>query len=208
MRLRDADAASVHLALASCQLLLAAISGHRSNAARACAAGVMEALASIMATSCAREGTHATVYIYAMGTLDVLLQEGHDDAVRRAVHAGVLDIMAREGTQRFEPRVVAAHAHLVQRLEAAAALHDAGACAHDGCTRCAAARAAGAMCALAGCGARARADGGAKKLLRCGTCRAACYCGPAHQREDWARHKDECAALRAAHQEGEQQRGD
>jgi hypothetical protein len=47
------------------------------------------------------------------------------------------------------------------------------------------------MCALPGCGARSR-DGGAKKLLRCGTCRAACFCGAARQREDWRRHKGAC----------------
>jgi hypothetical protein len=50
------------------------------------------------------------------------------------------------------------------------------------------------MCALAGCGARSRAGAAAKKLLRCGTCRAACYCSAAHQREDWRRHKCECSA--------------
>jgi hypothetical protein len=55
---------------------------------------------------------------------------------------------------------------------------------HDGCKRCAAKRDAGRMCALAGCGARKRADGSGKSLLRCGACRTAVYCGLAHQRAD------------------------
>jgi hypothetical protein len=59
------------------------------------------------------------------------------------------------------------------------------------------------MCALPGCGARRRAGGGGggggvKKLLRCGACRGATYCCAAHQREDWARHKEECRAAVAA----------
>jgi hypothetical protein len=32
------------------------------------------------------------------------------------------------------------------------------------------------------------------KLQRCGGCGRVCYCGPACQREDWKRHKAECAA--------------
>jgi hypothetical protein len=81
----------------------------------------------------------------------------------------------------------------IRNLQPAAQRHDAAPCAVAGCMRCAAARARGAMCALAGCGARSRADS-AKKLLRCGTCLAACYCSAAHQREDWRRHKHECSA--------------
>jgi hypothetical protein len=50
------------------------------------------------------------------------------------------------------------------------------------------------MCALPGCGARTRNGSANKKLLRCGTCRAACYCGAAHQREDWGRHKGACVS--------------
>jgi hypothetical protein len=61
------------------------------------------------------------------------------------------------------------------------------------------------MCALPGCCARKRDDNSTKKLLRCGSCRAACYCAPAHQRADWGRHKEECAALRAASEAAEQQ---
>jgi hypothetical protein len=53
------------------------------------------------------------------------------------------------------------------------------------------------MCALPGCCARTRAEDAKKKLLRCGTCRGAWYCGAAHQREDWRRHKADCAATAA-----------
>jgi hypothetical protein len=94
--------------------------------------------------------------------------------------------------------VLEAHTRLLSSLEAAAQRHDAGVCAHERCKRCAAARDAGRMCALAGCGALKRADGSGKRLLRCGACAVAAYCGPAHQREHWERHKTECATLAAA----------
>jgi hypothetical protein len=176
--------------------------GHRGNAARACAcaAGVIEALAAVMSASCVHEGTEKELlgeFYFAIATLDVLLLYGNEDAARQAVHAGVLDIMVREGTQRCETSVLAAHARVLSLLEAAAQLHDAAVCAHDGCKRCAAARDCGRMCASAGCGSRKRADGSGKRLLRCGACAVAAYCGPAHQREHWERHKTECAALAA-----------
>jgi hypothetical protein len=118
----------------------------------------------------------------------------------------MLEIVAREGTQRLDPAVLLEHAHVLSTLQASAQRHDAAACAHDGCKRCAAARDAGRICALAGCCARKRADDSGKRLLRCGACAVAAYCGPAHQRADYARHKTVCAALGAAHeQEGEQQ---
>jgi hypothetical protein len=100
-------------------------------------------------------------------------------------------------------------------LHAAAAAHDAAPapCALRGgegegeeaeCMRCAELRAAGERCAAPRCGARARAraDGSAKRLLRCGACRCAAYCGPAHQRQDWERHKGECRAAAAANNAG------
>jgi hypothetical protein len=133
----------------------------------------------------------------------IALLDGSDDAARRAIHVGVLDIMAREGTRRIDPDVLPDHDRLLSALQAAAQLHDAAACAHDGCKRCAAARDAGRICALAGCCARKRADGSGKRLLRCGACAVAAYCGQAHQRADYARHKDECAALGEARNEYE-----
>jgi hypothetical protein len=79
-------------------------------------------------------------------------------------------------------------------LEEAEARHDAGACGAAGCTRCAGQRARGELCALPSCGARTRADGSGKKLQRCSGCEAEAYCGAAHQRADWARHKPRCQA--------------
>jgi hypothetical protein len=205
MRLSAAGAAKS--SRSNCTALLSVMGHHRGNAQRACAAGVVEALAAIMGTSCAHEDTDAdlSLYLVIVCLLDALLA-GNDDAAHRAIHAGILEFMARDGTQRCEALVLAAHARVLSALQAAAHRHDAGACAHDGCKRCAVARDCGRMCALAGCGSRKRADGSGKRMHRCGACAVAAYCGPAHQREDWARHKDACAALGAANDdEGEQQ---
>jgi hypothetical protein len=83
--------------------------------------------------------------------------------------------------------------HILNGLQNAAQQHDARACGHDDCKRCAGLRASGRMCSLPGCCARARNNG--RKLLRCGCCRAATYCGAPHQRGDWQRHKLECRAV-------------
>jgi hypothetical protein len=83
---------------------------------------------------------------------------------------------------------------LIRLLQPAAQQHDARPCTHAGCKRCEAARARGAMCALAGCGIRTREGG--KRLQRCITCRTARYCSKAHQLDEWQRHKPECFALR------------
>jgi hypothetical protein len=110
----------------------------------------------------------------------------------RAVLAGALEALeGQTGSAIINETPVCLQ--LIRDLQPAAQLHDAEPCAVAGCKRCAGARTRGAMCALAGCGARWRAGGG-KKLLRCGTCLAACYCSAAHQREDWRRHKRECSA--------------
>ncbi len=89
---------------------------------------------------------------------------------------------------------------LTPALQAAVQRHDAAPCTFDGCKRCGL-RASGAMCALPGCGLRKRADGSGKTLLRCGRCMAAAYCGAAHQREHWRRHKPLCAPQQAAPQQ-------
>jgi hypothetical protein len=199
MQVPSEDAAE-DLPRISCDSLSNVTRGHRGNAERACAAGGMQALAAVMGARRAHDETDAapySIYNYALRALDALLG-GNDDAALRAVHAGVADIVAREGTRRVDSSVRATHARVLSALEAAAQRHDAGACAHDGCTRCGAARDSGHVCALAGCGARKRADGSGKRLHRCGACAVAAYCGPAHQREHWERHKAECAALRAA----------
>jgi hypothetical protein len=197
MRMPAADA---HLQRLCCLTLLSVVEGHRGNADRACGAGVMEALAAIMDASCALVGADTAVSEYdaALSVLSALLGGNNDEAARGALHAGVLDIMARDGTRPCRPSLLPRHAYVLSLLQAPAQRHDAAACAHDSCRRCAAARDAGRMCALAGCGARKRADDSGKRLLRCGACSVAAYCGPAHQRADYARHKTECAALGAA----------
>jgi hypothetical protein len=183
--------------------LFVIVDGHPGNLQRARVADVIETLAAAMGARCAHEDTDTelSMYDHAVYLLDVLLH-GDDDAMQRAVRAGILDILVREGTQRSHPPVHATHARLVALLQAAAQRHDTAACEHDGCKCCATARDAGRLCALPGCGARRR-DGG-KRLNRCGACRRAAYCGPAHQREDWARHKDECAALRADNEDDDE----
>jgi CDGSH-type Zn-finger protein len=40
-----------------------------------------------------------------------------------------------------------------------------------------------------------RSQDAGKKLMRCAACRVAAYCDATHQREDWRRHKQECAAM-------------
>ena len=42
------------------------------------------------------------------------------------------------------------------------------------------------LCALPGCGAR---EAHPKHFKLCGRCRRVVYCSPAHQSEDWKRHK-------------------
>jgi hypothetical protein len=120
----------------------------------------------------------------------------------RAITAGALE--ALEARRAEDPDVESIRLQLVRDLQPAVRRHDAAPCVVAGCKRCAAARKSGVMCALPGCGARRR-DGSTKKLLRCGTCRAVCYCGAAHQREDWGRHKGECGAT--AHDDDIEQAG-
>ncbi len=117
------------------------------------------------------------------------LVNGHEAA---AVLAGALDAL-EQGTPR-DATNEAARSRLIRQLQPAAQQHEARPCTHAGCKRCAAARARGKMCALAGCGIRTREGG--KRLRRCITCRTARYCSEAHQLEDWQRHKPECFALR------------
>jgi hypothetical protein len=208
MRVPAADATLLQFSHAA---LRAVVRAHRGNAERACAAGAMDALAAAMSSSDAHEDVsvgavqmqHYSVYAAGLTALDALLQTD-EDAARRAILAG-LHTVVRDGAQLADPYVLPDHDRVLSLLQAAAQRHDAAACAHDGCRRCSAERDAGRMCALAGCAARKRADDSGKRLLRCGACRTAAYCGPAHQREHWERHKTECAALGAAHERGEEE---
>jgi hypothetical protein len=119
------------------------------------------------------------------------------------VRAGALEAPAAESgdTVNSNEFVRSALPNLLSTLRAAAQRHDAGGCTQPaGCARCAGLCARGAMCALPECCACQRAaatESGHKSLLRCGRCRLAAYCGAAHQRDDWARHKAECRRARA-----------
>jgi hypothetical protein len=156
------------------------------NAHTAVAAGVIEL---IVAHMCVPDAD-TDVFEWACIVLHCLVVgTGHE---ARAVVAGALEALE---TRRAEAsNAEAERVELIRYLQSAKQRHDAAPCAVAGCQRCAAARASGAMCALPGCGSRCRDGAAKKKLLRCGTCRAACYCGPAHQRADWGRHKGACGA--------------
>jgi hypothetical protein len=159
-----------------------------TNAHTAVAAGAIEL---IVAHMCAPADAAADVFKWACLLLPCLVAgTGHET---RAVLAGVLEALEARGAEA-SPAAETARVELIRCVQPAALRHDAAPCAVGDCQRCAAARASGAMCALPGCGARVRDGAAAKKLLRCGTCRAACYCGPAHQRADWGRHKGACGA--------------
>jgi hypothetical protein len=67
----------------SCSALSSLVRGHRGNAERACAAGVMAIMAAFV---------DVRVYDCAVCSLDALL-DGNRDAALHAIHAGVLDIM-------------------------------------------------------------------------------------------------------------------
>jgi hypothetical protein len=132
----------------------------------------------------------------ALVALITLTTPEHDDA---ALRAGALEVLPKK--RIHNARVNNGRDRLKQLLDAAAARHDdgGGVCAHAArCARCAAGRAAGAVCALPSCGARRRADGSGKKLLRCAACGVASYCSPAHQKDDWAQHKGGCGGAPAA----------
>jgi hypothetical protein len=162
---------------------------HPINTDKAVAAGIIEAS---LAHLCAPDAV-SSVFAMACTLMTCLVSDtgptGHE---ARLITAGALE--ALEARRAESPRTETLRLKHVRNLQPAAQRHDAAPCAVMGCKRCAAARAHGDMCALPGCGARDRDGGGAKKLPRCGTCRTVCYCGAAHQREDWRRHKRECGA--------------
>jgi hypothetical protein len=160
---------------------------HPINRHKAVAAGSLELL---MAHMCApAAGTE--MFDMCCNVLGHLISGGADHTAR-AVLAGALEALEAQTSPTAAGETDRLGA--IRHLQPAAQRHDAEPCAVDGCKRCAAARRSGGMCALPGCGARGRDGAANKKLLRCGTCRAACYCGAAHQREDWRRHKGECGA--------------
>ncbi len=179
-----------------CKAMVWLLHEHPINKHKTVAASCMDVLVVHMHAP----GADASVFGFACRVFGQLLGgTGHE---ARAIIAGALE--ALETRRAEDPDIEPIRLQLVRDLQPAARRHDDEPCSVAGCKRCATARARGAMCALPGCGARRR-DGGAKTLLRCGTCRAACYCGPAHQREDWRRHKGECGAT--AHDDDIEQTG-
>jgi hypothetical protein len=154
----------------------------RGSVQRANAAGALDAVVA-SATGPAAAGPPRVFEAACFALLHLV--PGHEAA---AVLAAALE--ALEQRTATDSKCEAARIQLIQQLQPAAQQHDARPCTHAGCKRCAAARARGAMCALAGCGIRTREGG--KRLQRCITCRAARYCSEAHQLNDWQRHKPEC----------------
>jgi hypothetical protein len=176
------------------------------NLRAAHASGALDAVAAVMrAVSAADEDASPSsgfrvsknaVQDSACCALRFLIDDSDEQHKREAVRAGVLEALQR---QEANPGALEdGRLELIAELQPVAARHDdaasSGGCAHyPSCQRCAHLRATCKLCALPGCGARNRRDGSGKTLLRCGRCGAACYCGAGHQREDWARHKLECA---------------
>jgi hypothetical protein len=178
-------AADAEVQRAGCTALANMVQNSRSSVQRANAAGALDA---IVATATGPAAAITGVFDAVCCALHELVP-GHEAA---AVCAGALE--ALEQRTATDDGNEALRRRLIQLLQPAAHQHDARPCTHAGCKRCAAARARGAMCALAGCGIRRREGG--KRLQRCITCRTARYCSEAHQLDDWQRHKPECFAER------------
>jgi hypothetical protein len=157
-------------------------------------AGVIEAVVAALALRCPEQ---LVLYKFAWCCIFWLSRdcEAYHD---RAVRAGALDALTVAIELPDDVANAPGRVQLIARLLAATKRHDdAAACEHAAaCARCAALRARGERCALPGCGARKREGAANKTLLLCAACRgAARYCGPAHQRADWVRHKPACRLL-------------
>jgi hypothetical protein len=172
------------------ELMSLLLRDHPINKHKAVTAGAIETVLACMPLAADVDDDVAATVLHSTCVVmrSLVIGGGHE---ARAVLAGVLEVLEAQTGRSVD--VETARVQLIRGLQPAAQRHDAAPCAVAICQRCGAARTCGVMCALPGCGARTR-DGGAKKLLRCGTCRAACYCGAAHQREDWRRHKGSCVA--------------
>jgi hypothetical protein len=204
MRAHPADA---DLQRTACQTFAALVCGsvrHASNLQRACAAGGIEAIVTSGLLAAGRM-QNMDLFRDAFCLLSHFIA-GSKPNIARAMRAGALEaLLAGDHIEMDNEDRRHIRAILIRELRAAAAQHDAdGACVRADCMRCAGMRARGDMCALPGCCARKRAGGGNKKLLRCGSCDSAWYCGAPHQREDWARHREACRARRAGMEEEEE----
>jgi hypothetical protein len=193
----------VSVQVEACSLLLALLSSTDDDGER-CASceGMARALAAAGAVEAAVEASRTrdvTLHRTACFALRSLFDfgEAHADA---ALRAGLPEAMT--WCDAADELMVTVRMQLAQLLRAAAERHDARACDAAGCTRCAGQRARGEVCALPSCSARTRADGSGKRLLRCSACEAEAYCGAAHQRADWGRHKPGCRARAADNARG------
>jgi hypothetical protein len=183
-----------------CVAIACLVCKHRENLQAACAAGAIEAVVAAADTSIEHLES-GSAYDTACDALKEIVWGG-DAQEDAALRAGALEVLSVDCWRATGAPHEADRVHVIARLELAARRHDAGVCTHHAtCKRCAGMRAAGTMCALAGCCARMR--DARKKLLRCGRCGVACYCGVAHQRDDWVRHKAECRRPSRDDDEGE-----
>jgi hypothetical protein len=197
------------IAAGACEALDALLGSAAPACVRRCsgsAAGVA-AVPLLVAALRAHARAGPDVLSHACGALTRLVAAAPSTAAHAAVRCCAADAVAALPPGSAEPQM---HAALDMLLRAAADAHDAaprcepaaGEEADAGCERCAAQRAAGALCGAPGCGARRR-EGGAK-LKRCGACRVAAYCGAEHQLLAWGSgHKRECRALAAQRESGD-----
>jgi hypothetical protein len=125
--------------------------------------------------------------------LQLLCERGGGPVAIAAVRAGALALWAGDAASADAQVFRGAS---LRWLRTAAAVHDRAPCGDGACVRCTEQRSRGERCGLPGCGATRRAADAAKKLQKCAACRAFAYCGAEHQRDDWARHKAECAVLK------------
>jgi hypothetical protein len=184
-------AAHAEVQESGCFALAAIVQNSRGSVQRAHAAGALDALVALtMGPTAVSPGVFNAV-CFALHEV----VPGHEAA---AVCAGALEALEQRTATRDADE--ASRSRMIQQLQPAAQQHDARPCTHADCKRCAAARARGAMCALAGCGARKR-EGGEKKLWRCSTCHTARYCSEHCMRDDSARHQLECFELRERQEE-------
>jgi hypothetical protein len=132
-------AANAELQECGCNALRIIVQKSRGSVQRANAAGALDAVVASGAAAVTQDVFDAVCRVLYE------LVPGHEAA---ALLAGALEALE----QRTAPDAnETARSRLIRLLQPAAQQHDACPCTHGGCKRCAAARARGAMCALAGC---------------------------------------------------------
>ena len=195
-------------------LPLNALSVHmRSDARLAVSPLAADAMAVVVAAAAAAHEPNDLrgLRVVAAMLLDAALAHGgavSDAAAAMGRRAGLLQLLESGGPlllqepweRDLEPSRPAMLAHL-RAAPATLADTDGGACgcggADSACKRCSQLRARGKRCCLPGCGNTRRAGEPERVMARCARCRRAAYCCSAHQKDDWARHKAECAAFAA-----------